>query len=205
MARAPGTQGYDAEADALAVQYESITFEGTHRETLHLIPAAPRPGGTGRAADIGAGTGRDAAALARRGFAVVAVEPTAELVAHARRLHAGLAIEWLDDALPDLPVLAARGAAFDIVLLTAVWMHLDAAERVRAMTAVAPLVAPGGVMTLSLRHGPVPPGRRMFEIDPDEVAAQAEAHGLRAVHRAERRDMLGRAGVRWSLLAFARP
>ena len=102
-------------------------------------------------------------------------------------------------------MLAARGTAFDVVLLTAVWMHLDAPERARAMAAVAPLVAPGGVMTMSLRHGPVPPGRRMFEIAPDEVAGQAATYGLREIHRAERRDMLGRAGVSWSLLAFARP
>ncbi|MGQ3357308.1 MAG: class I SAM-dependent methyltransferase, partial [Phreatobacter sp.] len=72
MSRA-STAGYAEEAENLARQYESVTFEEVHAPLLHLLPLS------GRALDIGAGSGRDAAALAARGFAVTAVEPTAEL------------------------------------------------------------------------------------------------------------------------------
>ncbi|WP_204324597.1 class I SAM-dependent methyltransferase, partial [Stenotrophomonas maltophilia] len=72
---------------------------------LHLVPAAPV-----RAIDIGAGTGRDAAALAARGHRVLAVEPTAELLAEARRLHPSALIEWLDDGLPELARPGTRRA-----------------------------------------------------------------------------------------------
>ncbi len=194
------TAGYAEAADTLAAQYESVRFEDVHRDILHLIPAPP-----GHALDIGAGTGRDAAALARRGFTVTATEPTAELRAHGERLHAGLDIRWLDDALPDLPRLSAAGQAFDLVMLTAVWMHLDAGERERAMAAVAPLLAPQGRLALSLRHGPVPEGRRMFDVAAEEVIAAAAGHGLALLHRNTRGDMLGRGDVRWSFLVLERP
>lgn len=199
------TAGYAAEADRLAAAYESITFEDVHRDILHLIPVPLRNGAPGRALDIGAGTGRDAAALAQRGFDVTAAEPTAELRAHGRRLHAALPIRWLDDALPDLPQLGADDGRFDLVMLTAVWMHLDAGERRRAMRAVAPLVAPGGRMAISLRHGPVPPGRRMFDVAVGEVIAEAAGHGLRLLHQARRGDMFGRGDVTWDLLMLERP
>ena len=75
--------------------------------------------------------------------------------AHGQRLHPSPAIEWLDDSLPELARVRARNRRFDLVMMTAVWMHLDEAERTRAMASVAGLVAPGGLMTLSLRHGPV--------------------------------------------------
>ncbi len=80
-------------------------------------------------------------------------------------LHPSPLIDWRDDGLPDLAGLAGRSGTFDVVMLTAVWMHLDAAERHRAMPRLAALLrAGGGVMALSLRHGPVPPGRRMFDV-----------------------------------------
>jgi len=193
-----GTEGYADQADALARQYESIAFAEAHKPILHLLPAGPA-----RVLDIGAGTGRDAAGFAELGHSVTAVEPTAAMRAHAMRLHPAAAIEWVDDSLPELAVLSAAGETFDVVMLTAVWMHLDEAQRERAMPQVAALVRPGGLMALSLRHGPVPPGRRMFEVSADETEALGRAHGLTRVWRSEHGDgKLGRAGVRWDRLAF---
>jgi SAM-dependent methyltransferase len=150
-----GTEGYASEADALVRQYESLSFADVHRHVLHLLPWPPAS-----VLDIGSGTGRDAAGLADLGHLVTAVEPTAALRLRAQRLHPSPRIEWIDDSLPDLPVLSSRGQTFDVVMLTAVWMHLDATERVRAMPTVAGLLRTGGLMALTQRHGPVPAGRR---------------------------------------------
>jgi len=193
------TAGYAEAAETLARQYESVTFEEVHGPLLHLLPPP------GRALDIGAGSGRDAAALAARGFAVTAVEPTAELRAEGARLHAASAIGWRDDSLPDLPILAAAGERFDLVLLTAVLMHLDADERARAMARIAAHLSPGGRVFMSLRHGPVPQGRRMFDVSGEETEALARRHGLSVLHRAARPDMFGRPGVSWTLLALSAP
>jgi SAM-dependent methyltransferase len=197
--RPSGTEGYAEEADALLRQYESISFADVHRQVMHLVPKTPA-----RILDIGAGTGRDAAGFAAMGHRVTAVEPTAELRLRAMVLHPSADIEWLDDSLPDLERLYDRGDRFDVVMLTAVWMHLDEPQRRHGMPRIAGLLAGDGVMILSLRYGPVPPGRRMFEVSADETIRLAEAEGLRLVLRLDHQDaQLGRPGVSWTKLAFA--
>lgn len=193
----PSTAGYAEAADALVEQYESVSFAEVHRDVLHLFPTRPSA-----VLDIGAGSGRDAAALAEQGHQVVAVEPTAELRLLGRRIHADQAVEWIDDSLPGLPVLRARDRRFDLVLLTAVWMHLDDRQRESAMDGIAGLLAAGGQVVLSLRHGPVPAGRRMFDVSPDETIRLARRHSLDLVHLSRRADPHSRPGVSWSYLGL---
>ena len=90
-------------------------------------------------------------------------------------------------------------------MLSAVWMHLDEAERGIGMPRLASLLAPRGVMVLSLRHGPVPVGRRMFPVSGDETIDLARQHGPRAVLNVQTESLqpLNRAaGVTWTRLAF---
>ena len=51
------------------------------------------------------------------------------------------------------------------------------------MPRVAKLLRAEGVLALSLRHGPVPPGRRMFEVTADETIGLAQTEGLRLLLR----------------------
>jgi SAM-dependent methyltransferase len=193
-----GTEGYASEAEALVKQYESIAFADVHRNVLHLIPQT-----ASHVLDIGAGTGRDAAGFAALGHHVVAVEPTEALRTRAAALHPSPLIEWLDDGLPDLAHVMARGIGFDVVMLTAVWMHLDVEQRRRAMPRVASLVRPGGVMIMSLRYGPVPAGRRMFAVSVEETTSLASAEGLHPILQLESQDgTLRRPGVSWARLGF---
>jgi hypothetical protein len=137
------------------------------------------------------------------GHRVVAVEPTAEMRLRAAELHPSPLIEWVDDGLPELDAVVRRGERFEMVMLTAVWMHLDADQRRRSMPPVASLTRAGGVVALSLRHGPVPPGRRTFEVGAEETIALAGAEGLSLVLQRESRDsLLGRPGVSWTRVAF---
>ncbi|WP_421405437.1 class I SAM-dependent methyltransferase [Agrobacterium fabrum] len=189
--------GYIQSAKELAIQYESITFVDVHRDVLDLFPSAPS-----RVCDIGAGSGRDAAALADLGHSVLAVEPTAELRLEGQRIHAGKAIEWVSDALPLLGRLCARAEHYDLILLTAVWMHLDSAERRSSMALLGSLLATGGRISMSLRHGPVPEGRKMFSVSADETAALASEFGLNLLRKVDREDMLGRADISWSFVVF---
>jgi len=196
IGRVRGTAGYARAADVLAVQYEEVTFGEVHRDVLSLVPAEPA-----RILDIGAGTGRDAAALAALGHSVVAVEPTAELRGHGQRIHAGSAVEWVDDALPALSLHQCPGR-FDAVFATAVWMHLDAEERGLAMARIAALLMPDGQFFVNLRHGPVPDGRHMFDVSAAETVELGVAHGLQTLLSSERSDLHGRDGVRWSSLVL---
>jgi SAM-dependent methyltransferase len=192
----PGTAGYAEQADGLIESYESVNFDELYRPLHEFLP------GGGKALDIGAGTGRDAAALAAKGFQVLAVEPTAALRAHGQRLHPDPNIAWLDDSLPDLSQVHARGERYDLILMTAVWMHLDEDERGRALPRVAALLAPDGRIFMTVRKGPVPAGRRMFVVPIEPLVAQAQSLSLKLLRQYEFGDMLGRRDVSWTMLAF---
>lgn len=197
-----GTDGYAEEANELVARYERISAAEAHNSVLHLIPKAPC-----RIVDIGSGTGRDAAWFAANGHHVVAVEPTDALREAAQRIHSWPAIEWLNDSLPELRVLSSRGDRFDLVMLTAVFMHLDAEQRRRAMPNLASLMQGNGAMIMSLRHGPVPHGRRMFAVSAEETIELARAHGLHPVlnFRSDSSEEINRrAGVTWTRLAFVK-
>ena len=197
-----GTAGYADEAADLLVRYESFDFEEAHAAVLDLLPAAP-----GDVLDVGSGTGRDAAYLTAKGNRGVAVEPTAALRKAAAELHPSAAIEWVDDALPTLDSIAGRSTRFDLILMSAVWMHLETQERRRAMPVIASLLAPGGTVVMTLRHWPVPVGRRMFAVTGTETVTLAEAAGLAALrnrHAESRRAENRRAGVSWTTLVFRR-
>ncbi|MFJ6013213.1 class I SAM-dependent methyltransferase [Streptomyces sp. NPDC092952] len=196
----PGVQAYYAQsAESLAERYESVSFEQVHAALLDLLPEAPA-----RVLDVGAGTGRDAAALARLGHRVVAVEPVAELRRVAERLHGEEGISWRRGALPELADLDGEfNGGFEAVLLSAVWMHLLPEERPVALRRLAELLAPGGVLLISLRRGEPPQDRRMFDVPADEVAEQGRAAGFEIVrHAGGERDRLGRDDVSWEALAL---
>lgn len=155
--------------------------------------------------DIGAGTGRDAAWFVSLGHSVLAVEPTEALRTGGQRLHTEPEITWLDDALPALPHVIARNETFDMIMLNAVWMHLTEAERQAGMATLAGLMAPGARLLMSQRHGPVPDGRRMFDVTGEETIALAATHGLEPRYHERSGSLLAenrKRGVEWTCLVF---
>jgi SAM-dependent methyltransferase len=197
-----GTEGYADEAEDLFKRYEGIPAADAHRAVRHLIPTAPS-----RVLDIGSGTGRDAAWFASMGHRVVAVEPTDALRLPAMVLHPSPQIEWLNDSLPELALVRRRGERFDLVMLTAVFMHLDARQRQRAMPNLAALVREGGTVIMKIRHGPVPAGRRMFEITPEEtieLARMQDLHPVLNLRTQSSQEANRAAGVDWTNLAFVK-
>lgn len=127
-----GISGYSEVASRFCELSESIDFRGIHGCILHLLPDAGAS-----VLDVGAGTGRDAAALAAMGHSVVAVEPMAEFLAEARTRHPSSKIRWLPGSLPGLHELPAEPDRFDFVLCHAVWQHLSHEERAEAMARLA--------------------------------------------------------------------
>jgi SAM-dependent methyltransferase len=86
---------YDDRAGELAQRYEAVAAEKVHAWVVPSLPTSPA-----LILDVGAGSGRDAAWLISRGFEVVAVEPSAGMLAEAQRLHPSPSIRWLSDSLP---------------------------------------------------------------------------------------------------------
>jgi SAM-dependent methyltransferase len=188
---------YNAEPDKLARQYESRPFEDIHSDCQDLIPCAP-----GFVLDIGAGSGRDAAWFANQGLAVIAVEPAQKLRELAQCLHPDPHIRWIDDSLPDLTQISSFGPGFDLIWLSAVWMHLPLIERPRAFGKLVSLLAPGGGMMISIRQGPLLRDRMMFPTSLNEIEFLAQRYGLKVVREKTRADQLGREGVSWRTLVL---
>src|SRR5688572_11126945 len=99
----------------------------------------------------------------------------------------------------------ARKEAFDLVLVTAVWAHLAETERQQAMVNVAALLRPGALLIMSLRHGPAPASRRIFEVSAEETIELAQRNSLKeTLHllTGSVQPINRQAGVTWSWLAF---
>lgn len=184
----------------LIASYDSLPPEQIYASVIDLFPEAPV-----RVADIAAGTGRDAAWFAGQGHRVLAVEPVREFREAGAALH-GDRIEWLDDRLPELTEVARRGP-FDLIVLCAVWHHLDSADRALAVQSLARIAAPGGRLILSLRHERGPLGLHSYPAPPDAAIDLARAAGFRLIRKAEAPAVhpLSRAsGVHWTWLVFTK-
>ena len=101
----------------------------------------------GPTADIGSGSGRDAAWLRREGFDVTGYEPSLGLLAEARRLYPDIAFHQA--ALPELDGIAP--GSFANVLCETVLMHLPHAAIPPSVRRLLEILADGGILCLSWR------------------------------------------------------
>lgn len=183
-------------------QYQSLTFEQVHGDWLPLLGEK-----AGLALDVGAGSGRDALALAERGWDVLAVEPAAGLRALGEAATAHASVQWLDDVLPDLAKIRALSYRFDLILVSAVWMHIAPSARERAFRILAELLAPSGLLVITLRHGPGDAERQFHEVSKAELEAFARQRALVpvALQTFTAADQLKRADVWWETALYRLP
>src|SRR5260221_14739085 len=107
---------YERNIDAVSGLYEGLAPEEVLEWMTDLLPTD-----RGLVFDVGAGTGRDAAWLASRGFDVVAAEPSRAMRTFAAARHPSPNIRWIDDRLPGLEATVRLGLSFDVILASAVW------------------------------------------------------------------------------------
>jgi SAM-dependent methyltransferase len=194
--------GYSRDSADLIPRFEALRTPDVLAPAMALLPDRPS-----RILDVGAGTGRDSAWFARRGHAVVAVEPVPELRHAGMDLHRHANLAWLDDSLPRLAALAGKRSQFDLVLAVGVWQHLRPARQPEALATLAALLAPAGRLILSVRHGPGAPARPCFPADVDAMIAWGQAAGLELRLRREAESVQQRnrdAGVSWTWLCLER-
>lgn len=193
--------GYAAASAQLVARFEDISSADLFAPVSDLLPKSPV-----RIADIGAGTGRDAAWFARKGHQVVAVEPVKELRAAGMTLHTEQGITWLDDQLPELSAVR-REPSFNLVILCAVWQHLNQDDRAIAIRHLAAITVHGGLLVMSLRHGVGAAERQVFPIAVESVIDSARRAGFEIIRAARAGSVQAgnyAAGVRWTWLALRR-
>jgi SAM-dependent methyltransferase len=132
---------YDAAAAAFAKEWHA---QPPASDLHDLVRRFFRSGLT---ADIGCGSGRDAAWLAANGFPAVGYDPSEGLLAQARATYPGLKFETA--ALPELHGI--DDGTFDNVLCETVIMHLDRAAIAPSVRRLLAILKPGGILALSWR------------------------------------------------------
>ncbi|WP_407927934.1 methyltransferase domain-containing protein [Belnapia arida] len=167
-----------------------------------LTDLLPRPPAV--VIDVGAGTGRDAGAYAAAGYEVIAVEPSSSMRSQAERLHQSPRIRWLSDSLPALTTVSRSGVAADVVSLSAVWQHVNPADRPRAFRKLVGLLRSGGLLVVTLRHGP-DDGRGAHPVSLAEIEALARSHGMQVVRAVPSPNLQGRPEISWTAVVLRLP
>jgi len=195
-----------------------VGTEAGHSAMLPLLRATLAPGAW--VLDVGAGSGRDMAALLDLGFEAFGVEPHAAMRATALKLRPQLAGRLADAALPELGHPFARPCpqGFDAVACSAVLMHLPPAQLAPALQALAAQLRPAAagahrpalLMALPemaqhrLSGDRDDEGRRFHNHRPARVQALLEREGLVLESRRVNDTVLASDATRWHMLVFRR-
>ena len=166
-----GSRGYGACFARLLQDGADVDGEARLADAL-----APREA---RVLDVGSGMGRVAAALRTRGHEVVAVEPDATLVEQSRRTYPDLPVVHADvlDADP-----ADLGRDHDLVVMVGnVMVFLAEGTEREVLRRVRDVLAPAGRVLVGFHLTGGPAAARDYPAA--EFVADAEASGLRVVHR----------------------
>ncbi|SFJ54508.1 Methyltransferase domain-containing protein [Desulfomicrobium apsheronum] len=115
---------------------------------LDWVDAHPTPAGR-RAVVVGCGLGDDAEALRERGYSVVGFDISPSAIDMCRKRYPDSPVEYVVADLFDLPASWLRG--FDLVYECNTIQILTGANRLRALSAIAELVAPDGEVIVSCR------------------------------------------------------
>ncbi len=188
---------YDEHAEELADRYEGIDPVVAHPHLFNLLASNPNQS----VLDVGAGTGRDAAAISGLGHSVVAIDPSAKMLSLAQELHHGSNVQWRRSALPELDGVDGE---FDLIVLSAVWMHIPPWEREEALSSLLRHLKEGGVIYMTLREGPANGARAIYPVSSKSLRDLAQSRGLEVEVLSDEADLLGRSDVKWVSVQITR-
>jgi len=134
-------EAYDRDAAAYAEDWET---QPAAADMHALILRYFKPGPT---ADVGCGSGRDAAWLTDHGFPATGYDASEGLLAEARKRHPSVGFQH--GTLPALAGVAPH--SFDNVLCETVIMHLPAEDIAPSVQRLIEILKPGGTLYLSWR------------------------------------------------------
>lgn len=193
-------QQYNDKAFSFFESYIGMSFDEIFSDVAEFIPSSGES-----CLDIGAGSGRDSAALAKRGLKVTAVEPSAGFRALAKNYHKDLDITWIDDSLPYLKKVSTSNKKFDFILMSAVWMHLPPEDRTQALHTAYNLLNAHGKMIITLRLGPAEPERVIYKITTEEAISKAKEAGFNVEFvNPTKEDGFKRNNVTWQIVVLTK-
>ncbi|RTE64292.1 class I SAM-dependent methyltransferase [Amphritea opalescens] len=195
----PTISHYHQHATHYQAQYDSVAAQDVHATWAPLLKSLT----AGLALDIGAGSARDALWLTQQGWQVTAVEP-AQNLRQLGQIKTGSKVAWSDAQLPTLEGLKRPEQGYDLILLSAVWMHLKPEQRPAAFHRLCDYLSAKGMLIITLRFGPSDPQRPMYSVSTEELEtlAQQRALSTQDLSEALTNDCLQRHDVHWKTLCL---
>ncbi|MEZ8100354.1 class I SAM-dependent methyltransferase [Vibrio bivalvicida] len=187
---------YDENAAQLAEQYDSVDFESVHSSWRSYWPLSGS-----LVLDVGAGSGRDAQWFDSHGCKVVAIEPSTGFRQLGQQ-RTSSTVHWVDAQLPDLSSLATSSYKFDLILVSAVWMHIPVPKRYQSLCSLVERLAERGRIVITLRHGAFGDGRTSYGVSLAELEQIAQRLDLVVCHVEDTEDGLSRTGLTWQTVVL---
>lgn len=199
---------YNNNSTELSLTYGSITTEEIMPRFVEIIKGLDDVAEKA-ALDIGCGIGRDAYWLASQGFDVTACDGAAGMIDIAVQSNSDQRIDYLVDEAPALSSTLSLQKKFDVILMNAFVFHFDykgnSSPLDNLFGAVISMANPGAVIYTNLRHGPVPPGRKMYDVCVEDIEHIVCAYGMELQYLGKSKDGFGRQGVYWDDLLIKSP
>ncbi len=189
---------YNSYAIELSNQYERGDRSSIHRRITQLFPAGAR------VLDVGCGSGADVAFLTKSGFRAEGIDASRSMLEEAVRHHPELNHSLCNLSCPS-GLARIEGGRFRGISAQSVLMHLDEAQLKRSFEEFYRLMAPGGVLYISLfdsrddldLDGRDQPGRKFYLYPEAHVRGLLGSTGFSILEsKAVGVDALGRAGMR---------
>ncbi|MBU1238356.1 class I SAM-dependent methyltransferase [Myxococcota bacterium] len=193
---------YNSKASEYVAQYMKLEPAQVHASWSSCLPDT-----SCRVLDVGTGSGRDAHWLAQMGHEVTAMDPAKEMLALAIK-HYGVespGIDWRVDKLPELNTFKEEKAEYQLILVSAVWMHLTPDQQKRSLRKLTNLLRPGGIIVITLREGPSLDQRVMHRVCAEELKGLARGNALEILHQTSAADSMGRPEATWHTLVLRLP
>lgn len=192
---------YDKNSKELFGCYNSLTFESIFFDVMEYFPES-----LATILDVGAGSGRDSAALAAKGHKVFSVEPSQKMMKLASDYYTSPNIIWINDSLPLMSEVIKLNQKFDLILVSAVWMHLSEAEQDKSLETLCSLLSRSGRMIITLRLGPPEIERNIKTVSTEHLINSAEILGLNVDYISPiNDDSLNRPQIKWQKIVVSKP
>lgn len=214
----PSSKYYNENVAEISQQYLSVSFENVHAPWSKFLPKILNKSNVS-VLDVGAASGRDISYLYSLLIShlgdedklgqFVAIEPSENLLEVGKQLTKQQKIKWINDSLPALQKTHSLEISFDLILVSAVWMHIPISQRARALRKLTNLLKPGGIIVVSLKQGMSEQEqhkRAMYDVSADEIENLALNLGLVCELMPQvSEDALKRDDIYWETLVLKLP
>lgn len=193
-------QFYENHSHDLIERYDSADMSELHQ----LLAKHIRP--NSKIIDIGFGSGRDLAFLQSNCHDIYGIDPVEPFVIQAQHRFTDIREHFRVGSFLSADIPSDWLNLFDTVVSIAVWMHLKAHERPKAIDTIKALLKPSGsvILSFSLGERDSVDGRHFEPLELHEVINEFNNTGFSVIESVCTQDSLGRDSIQWATVVLKR-